>query len=128
MAQQKIEVDLINGQLAIDARRLEEVIKEVMEAFSISYVDFGDEVYRPYRERRVVGLVRFDERRILFDSRLSGVEDTRTWAHELLSIYYYWLLGVIRHDDEVEAEARGMCADEGCLEILRRYQEMIRRK
>jgi hypothetical protein len=106
----------------MDALLLDDVLRKIVSAFSIVYADFTAEEYRPYRERGIGGFVRFDEGKIFFDRLLPAEEEDRTWAHEVLSIYYYWLKGVIRHDDEVEAEARYLCEDEGCRAILRRYQ------
>ena len=99
-----------------------------MDAFSVEYVDFSSsEEYRPYKERGIGGFVRFDEGKIFFDRGLPPQEEDRTWAHEVLSIYYYWLLGVIRHDEEVEMQVKLLCEDEGCLAVLRRYRRLARR-
>lgn len=111
---------------AMDALLLDEVLQKIFHAFSIVYADFDREEYQAYRERGIGGFVRFDEGRIFFDCNLPPDEEDRTWAHEILSIYYYWLKGIIRHDDEVEMEARRLCENEGCLAILRRYQGMTR--
>jgi hypothetical protein len=116
----------MQNQTAIDAVLLEEVLQKIFHAFSIVYADFNGEKYQAYRERRIGGFVRFDEGRIFFDCNLPPDEEDRTWAHEILSIYYYWLMGIIRHDDEVEMEARDLCKDEECLAILKRYQEKVR--
>jgi len=35
-------------------------------------------------------------------------------------------MGIIRHDDEVEREAKTLCEDQGCLAVLRRYQRLAR--
>jgi hypothetical protein len=105
---------------------LDDVLQKIFSTFSIVYADFSSEEYRPYRERGIGGFVRFDERKIFFDRFLPAEEENRTWAHEVLSVYYYWLLGVIRHDDEIEVEARRLCDDEGCLAILRHYQGLSR--
>jgi hypothetical protein len=113
---------------AMDAPLLDEVLQKIFQAFSVIYADFDREEYQAYRERRIGGFVRFDQGRIFFDRKLSPEEEDRTWAHEILSIYYYWLMGIIRHDDEVEREARRLCEDEGCLAILRRYQGMARER
>ncbi|MBW2039621.1 MAG: hypothetical protein JRI46_08510 [Deltaproteobacteria bacterium] len=110
----------------MDARLLDNVLRKIFNSFSVVYVDFNSEEYRPYKERGIGGFVRFDEWRIFFDRHLPPEEEDRTWAHELLSIYYYWLLGIIRHDDEVEIEARLLCEDEGCLAVLRRYLRLAR--
>jgi len=107
---------------AMDAQLLDEVLKKILNAFSICYVDFHAEEYRPYGERGIGGFVRFDEGKIFFDCHLPPAEEDLTWAHEVLSIYYYWLKGFIRHDDEVEQEARFLCEDEECLAVLRRYR------
>jgi len=110
---------------AMDAPFLDDVLKKILNAFSICYVDFTAEEYRPYRERGIGGFVRFDEGTIFFDRQLSPAEEDRTWAHEVLSVYYYWLRGIIRHDDEVEQEARSLCEDEECLAVLRRYRRSV---
>jgi hypothetical protein len=107
---------------AMDALLLDEVLRKIFHAFSIVYADFRAEEYQAYRDRGIGGFVRFEEGRIFFDCNLPADEEDMTWAHEVLSVYYYWLRGIIRHDDEVEREARCLCEDEGCLAILRRYQ------
>jgi uncharacterized protein YaeQ len=116
----------MRNHAAMNALLLEEVLRKIFHAFSIVYADFHAEEYQAYRDRRIGGFVRFDEERIFFDCNLPSDEEDRTWAHEILSIYYYWLMGIIRHDDEVEREARHLCKDEKCLAILRRYQEKAR--
>ena len=110
----------------MDAGLLDNVLQKIFDAFFIVYADFSDEEYRPYRKRGIGGFVRFDEGKIFFDRFLPPREEVITWAHEVLSIYYYWLEGIIRHDDEVEQEARALCADEGCLAVLKRYQGLAR--
>ena len=110
----------------MNALLLDDVLRKIFHAFSIVYADFTAKEYRPYRERGIGGFVRFDEGKIFFDRLLPVEEEDRTWAHEVLSIYYYWLMGVIRHDDEVEVEAQLLCEDEGCLAILRRYQGLAK--
>ena len=112
----------------MDARLFDTVLQKILDSFSIVYFDFDAEEYRPYHERGIGGFVRFDERKIFFDRRLSPEEEDRTWAHEILSVYYYWLVGIIRHDDEVEMEARLLCEDEGCLAVLRHYQGLVRER
>ena len=111
-------------QSFMDAHLLDTVLQKILDAFSIYYADFDAEEYQPYRERGIGGFVRFDEGKIFFDRHLPPKEEDRTWAHEVLSIYYYWLRGIIRHDDEVEMEARSLCEDETCLEVLHRYQRL----
>jgi hypothetical protein len=110
----------------MDADFLDRVLQKIIDAFVIVYADFSAEEYQPYRKRGIGGFVRFDERKIFFDRSLPPREEAITWAHEVLSIYYYWLEGIIRHDDEVEQEARALCADAGCLAVLRRYQGLAR--
>jgi hypothetical protein len=118
----------MHNHTAIDPRLLEKVLRKIFYAFSIVYADFDGEAYQAYRERGVVGFVRFDEERIFFDCNLPPDEEDRTWAHEILSVYYYWLVGIIRHDDEVEREARCLCEDEDCLAILRRYRTEVKER
>jgi hypothetical protein len=112
----------------MDAVSLDKVLRKIFNAFSIVNADFTAEEYEPYRERGIGGFVRFDEGKIFFDRLLPAEEVDRTWAHEVLSIYYYWLMGVIRHDDDVELEARLLCKDEECLAVLRRYQRLAGKK
>jgi len=125
VAEETIFVLLMHNHV-MDARFLDAVLHKILDAFSICYVDFDAEEYQPYRERGIGGFVRFDEGKIFFDCHLPPEEEDRTWAHEVLSIYYYWLVGIIRHDDEVEMEARFLCEDETCLAVLRRYQRLAK--
>jgi hypothetical protein len=112
----------------MDADLLDRVLQKILDAFVIVYADFSAEEYQPYRKRGIGGFVRFDEHKIFFDQFLTPREEALTWAHEILSIYYYWLEGIIRHDDEIEHEARALCADAGCLTVLARYQGLVRRR
>ena len=125
MAAEAIVVLLMQKKF-MDAYFLDVVVHKILDAFSIWYVDFDAEEYRPYRERGIGGIVRFDEGKIFFDCRLPPKEEDRTWAHEVLSIYYYWLVGIIRHDDEVEMEARSLCEDATCRAVLHHYQRLAK--
>jgi hypothetical protein len=110
----------------MDADLLDNILQKIFDAFVITYADFSAEEYQPYRKRCIGGFVRFDQGKIFFDRLLPPREEAITWAYEVLSIYYYWLEGIIRHDDEVEQEARALCEDAGCLAVLRRYQGLVR--
>ena len=110
----------------MDALFLDDVLRKILDAFAIVYADFNGEEYRPYRERGIGGFVRFDEGNIFFDLHLPPEEEDRTWAHEVLSVYYYCFGGLIRHDDEVEREARLLCKDKRCVAVLRRYRQLAR--
>jgi len=103
-----------------------QLLDRILETFTIRYDDFAAEAYRPYRERRIVGFVRFDRREIIFDRDIGGSTEEVTWAHEALSIHYYHFLGIIRHDDEVEREARALCKDAILAGILRTYIRNVR--
>ena len=104
---------------------LDNVLRHIFNSFSIVYADFNSQEYGPYRERGIGAFVRFDQKTIFFDRHLPSHEEDRTWAHEILSIYYYHMLGVIRHDDEVEREARLLCQNDGCLSVLRHYRRLV---
>lgn len=104
------------------------LLDRILETFTIRYDDFSAEAYRPYRQRRIVGFVRFEHREILFDQDIEGGTEEVTWAHEVLSIHYYHFLGVIRHDDDVEREARALCQDAVLVGILRRYIRIVRNR
>ncbi len=98
-----------------------ELLDYILNNFTIRYDDFEKEEYKPYRERRIVGFVRFDQKEVFFDKGISGKTEELTWAHEALSIYYYYILKIIKHDDEVENEARALCNNTPYSEILRGY-------
>ena len=98
-----------------------DLLDYVLKNFKIRYDDFGKEAYLPYRKRRIVGFVRYDRKEILFDRGICGETERVTWAHEALSIYYYSLLKIIRHDDEIEKEAGALCKDRVFTEILCGY-------
>ncbi len=110
----------------MDAFFLDSVLRNIIDVFSIIYADFSAEEYRPYRERGIGAFIRFDEKKIFFDINLPSDEEDRTWAHEVLSVYYYWFEGLIRHDDEVETEARLLCKNKRCVAVLRRYRQLAR--
>jgi len=105
---------------------LEEMIsalEAILPGFSVHYVDFTEEGFLPYRLRGIGAVVRFDEGKIYLDRNLPPAEEEVTWAHELLSIYYFLSEGVIRHDEEVEAEAKELVKSEELRELLRRLRE-----
>ncbi len=105
----------------MDPRQLKKILKEITATFSIYYADFAT-------ERGIGGFVRFDEKKIFFDVNLVTKEEEKTWAHEILSIYYYWIKGIIKHDDEIEKESISICADKRCLAVLRQYQSSAKKK
>lgn len=118
----------MQNHTTIDAFFLDRVLRKIIDVFSIVYADFNDDEYRPYREKGIGAFVRFDERKIFFDIHLPSHEEDTTWAHEILSVYYYWLKGLIAHDDEVEMEARVLCQDKRCVAVLRRYRQVAKEK
>lgn len=106
----------------MNAGQLDDMVRSISESFAIELVDFGAEPFEPYRRRKIGGFVRFDERKVFFDICLPSSEEDVTWAHEFLSIYYYSMCEIIRHDEEIEHEARCLCQDQCCLEVLQRYR------
>lgn len=107
----------------MDPERFKSEALRILEIFKVRIVDFSSEAFLPYRRRGIGAVTRFDERTIYIDASLPAGEEIPTWAHELLSVYYYLREGCIRHDDEVEEEARNMAQDPACREVL---QELIR--
>jgi hypothetical protein len=103
-----------------------DLLNFILKNFIIRYEDFGKEGYHPYRERHIMGFIRFDQREIFFDKEISGKTEELTWAHEALSIYYYHILKIIRHDDEIEKEARELCKDTIFCDILREYINKVK--
>jgi hypothetical protein len=93
----------------------------ILKNFTIRYEDFREALYGPYEKRRIVGFVRFDQKEVFFDKRISGKVEELTWAHEVLSIHYYHILKVIKHDEEIENEAIMLCNNPVHSEILRAY-------
>ena len=100
----------------------------ISKDFSICYADFSKDEFRSYRERKVVGFIRFEDKKIFFDNKIEGKVEKITWAHEALSIYYYHVLKIIRHDDEIEEEARALCKDKRYTGILNTYISKIKNK
>ena len=111
----------------MNADQLDEVLRIISESFVMAFVDFGAAPFEPYRRRKIGGFVRFDERTVFFDVCVPSSEEDVTWAHEILSIYYYTMREIIRHDDEIEREARQLCEDECCREVLRRYRDCAKK-
>jgi hypothetical protein len=107
---------------------LKDLLNFILKNFIIRYEDFGKGEYHPYRERHIVGFIRFDQMEIFFDKDIRGKTEELTWAHEALSIYYYHILKIIRHDDEIENEARELCKDNIFCNILREYIHKAKRK
>ena len=108
----------------VDLTRFKALAEEILGSFRIEYVDFTRDEFLPYRRRGIGAVTRFDEREIYIDLNLPPSQELATWAHELLSIYYYLQEGYIRHDDEVETEALRMARDPAYYKVL---QELIRR-
>jgi len=106
----------------VDADQLDDIVRIISTSFMIRFVDFGAAPFEAYRRRKIGGFVRFDERTVFFDVCLPSWEEDVTWAHEVLSIYYYDMCEIIRHDDEIEREARKLCEDECCRAVLERYR------
>ena len=108
----------------MDPTRFKALAEEILSSFRIEYVDFTREEFLPYRRRGIGAVTRFDERKIYIDLNLPPSQELATWAHELLSVYYYLQEGYIRHDEEIEAEALRMVQDPDYRNVL---QEVIRR-
>jgi len=102
------------------------IISRVLSNFTVAYVDFEQEQFLPYKERRIGGVVRRDTREILLDKNLSGEEEDKTWIHEILSIHYY-LEGVLKHDYEIERETCLLHQDRLVNLALHQFQDRIRR-
>lgn len=107
----------------MDAEEFRQEALRILEAFEVRYVDFQTEPFLPYRHRGIGAVTRFDERVIYIDRSLPQQEELLSWLHELLSIYYYLEEGYIRHDDEVEAEARALMRDSTFRDLL---QDLVR--
>jgi len=110
----------------MNAGQLDGIVRIISESFAIEFVDFGTPPFEPYRRRKIGGFVRFDEHTIFFDVGLPTSEEDVTWAHEVLSIYYYTMCDTIQHDEEIEREARRLCEDNCCREVLQRYRNHVR--
>ena len=98
-----------------------ELLDYILKNFKVIYDDFRKEVYEPYHKRGIVGFIRFDRKEIFFDQDIRGKTEEWTWAHEALSIYYYAILKIIIHDDEIEKEAKALCENAMMTGILKRY-------
>ncbi|MCD6256873.1 hypothetical protein J7J45_02260 [Candidatus Aerophobetes bacterium] len=105
---------------SLNLKDLDAILKKVTSRFRIVYIDFNCPEFAPYRKRKIGGIVRFDERTIYFHRGLSEKEEKLTWLHEILSIYYYEE-GILRHDDEIEKEARKLYDQLEVRSILKKY-------
>lgn len=102
------------------------ILDYITDNFDIRYDDFNKDEYCAYRERNIVGFVRFDKEEIFFDQAINAKIEELTWAHEALSIYYYHILKQIKHDDEIEEEAKKLCQDKEFTSLLRQYIDKAR--
>jgi len=102
----------------MDLRKIASVFDHVMSNYRVVYADFNREEFAPYRERKIGGFVRLDEKTIYIHSELSREERELTLLHEVLSIYYYEEK-ILRHDEEIEDETRKLYKK--ALPLLQRY-------
>ena len=105
----------------MEASQFDQILDEVLSWFQITYVDFDQAQFQCYKGRKIGGFVRIDTGEIMIDENLSEEERDRTWVHEILSVYYY-LKGILRHDEEIEKETRDICRDHQKYLVLKRYQ------
>lgn len=108
----------------MNLKELDIILKQVTSTFKIIHIDFNCPQFAPYRERKIGGVVRFDEKTIYFDCGLSRKEEKLTWLHEILSIYYY-TQDILRHDDEIEKEARKLYNQRGVKPLLEKYMNSV---
>jgi len=92
----------MRNHVTMGSHFLDSVLQKIIGVFSIVYGDFTAEGISP------IGSGGLEVLSALIRGKSSLIscpphEEARTWAHEGLGIYYYRLVGVIRHDDEVEA-------------------------
>jgi len=88
----------------MDPPELSSILKKITSDFKIVWIDFNAHSdFLPYLQRKIGGLVRFDENTIYIHSKLSPTEKELTFLHEILSIYYYEK-EIPRHDEEIERE------------------------
>lgn len=106
----------------MEASEFDRILNQILSSFEVRYVDFDSREFRSYKDRKIGGVVRIDTGEIMIDKNLSEVEETRTWVHEILSIYYYFK-GILRHDEEIEKETRKICRDHQKCLILKKYQK-----
>jgi len=66
----------------VKAFEFEHILNVVLSSFNIRYVDFDQDQFRCYKERRIGGVVRIDTGEIMIDKNLSEAERDRTWIHE----------------------------------------------
>ena len=106
----------------MEASEFDRISNQILSSFEVRYIDFDNPELRPYKDRKIGGVVRIDTGEIMIDKNLSEVEEDRTWVHEILSIYYYFK-GILRHDEEIEKETRKICRDHQKCLILKKYQK-----
>ena len=112
--------------MEINISDLKDVLDFIINNFNIRYEDFEKDKYRVYKKRKILGFVRFDQKEIYFDQGIHNKVEEETWAHEALSIYYYQILNIIRHDDEIEEQAKELCRNPELSNILREYINKVR--
>ena len=106
----------------MEASEFDRILNQILSSSEVRYIDFDNLEFRPYRDRKIGGLVRIDTGEIMIDKKLSEVEADKTWVHEILSIHYYFK-GILRHDEEIEKESRKICRDHQKCLILKKYQK-----
>jgi len=109
----------------MDLKKLNLILENTISEFKIAYVNFNRPEFAPYQKRKIGAVVRFDEKIIYIHSELPRREEELTWLHEALSIYYY-NEGMLRHDEEIEKEARRIYKQPGVGPLLTKHIERVK--
>jgi len=65
----------------MEASEFDRISNQILSSFEVRYVDFDNPELRPYKDRKIGGVVRIDTGEIMIDKNLSETEEDRTWVH-----------------------------------------------
>jgi len=65
----------------MEASEFDRILNQILSSFEVGYIDFDNPEFRPYKDRKIGGVVRIDTSEIMIDKNLSETEEDRTWVH-----------------------------------------------
>jgi len=59
----------------MEASEFDRILNQILSSFEVRHIDFDNPEFRPYKDRKIGGLVRIDTSEIMIDKNLSEVEE-----------------------------------------------------